>query len=329
MRRTHLTLTTMALAACLTLAACGQSGGGAQSTAAAQASTQATAQPAPGPVDCSTVTVDSDSDALPVIKGEAGAEPAVSWTGKEPPANLTVKTLDQGSGQELKETDTVIAHYVGWQWDTNEAFDSSWSRGGSPAAFSLQQVVSGWTCGLTGAHVGDRVLMSIPADLAYGDDPAGGRPTGTLVFVVEIKGGGSSDEIAAGTKDAVMEGEAAVQAKGVTVGGELGAAATVSVNEGAAEPTAPEVIVLARGTGEPIKAGDTILAHTASMSWDNSTPNSTWENQSPQSIPVTDQKPMSDLVGVPAGSRVVVLTPADAASGAPASAHVVDIEQIL
>jgi peptidylprolyl isomerase len=34
--------------------------------------------------------------------------------------------------------------------------------------------------------VGSRVRLDIPADLAYGDDPSGGQPAGTLRFVVDV-----------------------------------------------------------------------------------------------------------------------------------------------
>ena len=334
MRRTPLTLTALALAACLTLAGCGQSS--TEPDAAASSSTPAAA---PTPVDCATVTVDSDSEALPTISGEAGQQPSVSWSGSKPPENLTVKTLSQGDGTEIAAEDTVVVNYVGWQWDGKEPFDSSWQRG-TPTSFPLSGVISGWTCGLQGTHVGDRVLMSIPGELAYGDKPATpppgqqGQPSGDLVFVVDVLGGGSPEEIAAGTKDAVMEGEAALAERGVSVSGNLGEAATLSIDESAAEPTEYEVIVLARGSGAPLEIGSSFLAHVAGSPWPGgdqqqaSQPSSTWDQNSPQVIVVDDQQ-LKGLVGVPAGSRVVVLVPKDDSTGVPAGAFIMDIEQVL
>lgn len=335
MRRTPLTLTALALAACLTLAGCGQSS--TEPDAAASSSTPAAA---PTPVDCATVTVDSDSEALPTISGEAGQQPSVSWSGSKPPENLTVKTLSQGDGTEIAAEDTVVVNYVGWQWDGKEPFDSSWkpdpASSATPTAFPLSGVISGWTCGLQGTHVGDRVLMSIPGELAYGDQPATpsagqqDRPSGDLVFVVDVLGGGSSEEIAAGTKDAVMEGEATLAERGVSVSGNLGEAATLSIAEGAAEPTEPEVIVLARGTGEPLEIGSTVLTHVASSPWaanEAAPPLSSWDQKSPQPLTVNDQPPVNQLVGVPVGSRVVILMPKDESTGSPATAYVIDLEQ--
>jgi peptidylprolyl isomerase len=34
--------------------------------------------------------------------------------------------------------------------------------------------------------VGSRVQLDIPAGLAYGDNPGGGRPAGALRFVVDV-----------------------------------------------------------------------------------------------------------------------------------------------
>ena len=67
-----------------------------------------------------------------------------------------------------------------------EVFDSSYETG-QPATFGLGQVITGWTKGLAGQKVGSTVLLTIPASMAYGDDGSTGGPTGTLVFVVDIK----------------------------------------------------------------------------------------------------------------------------------------------
>ncbi|MBO3724031.1 FKBP-type peptidyl-prolyl cis-trans isomerase [Actinomyces bowdenii] len=351
MRRTPLTLTTLALAACLTLAGCGQSSTEPDATASSSAPVAA-----PTPVDCATVTVDSDAKTLPTLSGSEGQEPAVSWGGGEAPENLTVKTLSQGEGAEISAEDTVVVNYVGWKWGDQDPFDTSWkpdpasatasaTTAPTPMAFSLSGVIPGWTCGLQGAHVGDRLLMSIPGELAYGEQATGpeaaqqqsqpqGPPTGDLVFFVDVLGGGSPEEIAAGTKDAVMEGEAALAERGVSVSGNLGEAATLSIEEGAAEPTEYEVIVLARGSGAPLEVGSQFLAHIAGSPWpgagqqQGSQPSSTWEQNTPQVIAVDEQQ-LKGLVGVPAGSRVVVLAPKDDSTGVPAGAFIMDVEQVL
>ena len=344
MRRTSLSLTALAMAACLALAGCS----GSSSSSASKASASETPIPAATtPVDCSTLTIDSDSESLPTIGGDAGAQPTVTWKkGAQAPKNLTVKTLTQGTGAEIDAAGAVKAHYTGWQWDGAEPFDTSFKTG-APVAFPLENVIQGWKCGLAGHHVGDRVVMSIPPELAYGNKAAqdaqaaqaGGarkrqnNPAGTLVFVVEIVDG-VSGKISGGSASATMEGEEAVSQRGITVSGELGQPAKLSIGADAAQPAKSEVIVLARGSGPAIKESSTAVMNIAGNYWDGSQPSNTWEQHAAESINMAQaQQSVPGLIGVPEGSRIVVLMPPVQATGqqqgAPASAYVMDVEKVF
>ena len=342
MRRTPLSLTALAAVACLALAGCS----GSSSSSASKAASETPVPAATAPVDCSTLTIDSDSESLPTIGGDAGTQPTVSWKkGVQAPKNLTVKTLTQGTGAEIDAGGVVKANYTGWQWDGTDPFDTSF-KSGAPATFPLENVIQGWKCGLTGHHVGDRVLMSIPPELAYGNKAAqdaqaaqaGGaqrqqNPAGTLVFVVEIVDSASS-KVSGASATATMEGEEAVSQRGMTVSGELGQPATISIGADAAEPTQAEVIVLARGSGPAIKENSTAVMNIAGNYWDGSQPSNTWEQHAAESINMAQaQQSVPGLIGVPEGSRIVVLMPPVQATGqqqgAPASAYVMDIEKVL
>lgn len=102
---------------------------------------------------------------------------------------LTVETLREGDGSVVADTDTISANYSGWD-STGAIFDTtkrSPDATTTPISFSLQQVIKGWTQGLTGQKVGGVYLLTIPADMAYGStDDGSGRPIGPLKFVVEI-----------------------------------------------------------------------------------------------------------------------------------------------
>ncbi len=335
MRRTPLALSSLALAATLALAGCsGSSSSSASASASASGNATAAATVAQN-VQCSDLAIDSDSDALPAAAGAAGSAPTLKWSSDSAPTNLTVKTLEKGSGAEVTETDFVKAAYAGWQWGSDTVFDSSYQRG-SATTFSLGSVISGWRCGLSGHHVGDRVEMSIPASLAYGDSASSsGAPTGPLVFVVEITGSHSTKDLASGTKDAALVGEDELSKRGITVSGDLGAAATIKVNDGAAQPTQTEVIVLARGTGPAITAKDSLLVNMAYTDWSNSGTQSSWDADQAQPIDMATATGLTDLVGVPVGSRVVVLLPGSTStadtSGTSTSAYayVMDIEAAM
>jgi len=102
-----------------------------------------------------------------------------------PATELTCQDLVVGDGDEvLNANDVVRVHYVGVSQSDGTEFDTSW--GADPATFSLDGVISGWTEGIPGMKVGGRRVLTIPADKAYGDDPSTGRPTGTLVFVIDL-----------------------------------------------------------------------------------------------------------------------------------------------
>jgi FKBP-type peptidyl-prolyl cis-trans isomerase len=68
-------------------------------------------------------------------------------------------------------------------------FDSSVDRG-TPAEFPLNRVIKGWTEGIQLMSVGSKYKFWIPADLAYGDNGAGGqiKPGSLLIFEVELLG---------------------------------------------------------------------------------------------------------------------------------------------
>ncbi|WP_431781381.1 FKBP-type peptidyl-prolyl cis-trans isomerase [Streptomyces chumphonensis] len=104
----------------------------------------------------------------------------------EPPKELVANYVLEGDGAEVKESDAVLVQYKGVLWDNGEQFDATYDRG-QLAQFSLQQVVPGWSQGLTGKKAGSRVLIVVPPDLGYGDEGQGDIPGGaTLVFSVDI-----------------------------------------------------------------------------------------------------------------------------------------------
>jgi peptidylprolyl isomerase len=100
-------------------------------------------------------------------------------------SGLASKVVTKGTGTAHPgPTDKVTVHYSGWTKD-GKLFDSSVKRG-KTISFGLDQVIKGWTEGVQLMVVGEKRRFWIPADLAYGENPGGGRPGGMLVFDVEL-----------------------------------------------------------------------------------------------------------------------------------------------
>lgn len=98
---------------------------------------------------------------------------------------LASKVITKGSGTtHPTATNTVTVDYTGWTTN-GEMFDSSVTRG-QPASFPLGGVIKGWTEGVQLMVVGEKRRFWIPAGLAYGENPGGGRPGGMLVFDIEL-----------------------------------------------------------------------------------------------------------------------------------------------
>lgn len=98
-----------------------------------------------------------------------------------------------GDGQELVDGDTnYLAYYIGWCADES-VFDSSLDSTTSPTAFTKAidaslGMIEGWNVGVVGMKMGGIREITVPGELAYGDqmEICGGynKPLKFLVMVV-------------------------------------------------------------------------------------------------------------------------------------------------
>lgn len=165
MRRRTMLSVLSALAAGTTLAACG---GDAPSDDASEA---------------------SSTDGAPTEVPDSRKAPTVEVPEGNPPAELKIEDDIVGGGAEATKGSTLQVHYVGVSWSTGDEFDSSWSRG-EPLEFQVGKgmVIEGWDEGLQGMKVGGRRRITIPPEMAYGSQGAGGviGPDETLIFVCDL-----------------------------------------------------------------------------------------------------------------------------------------------
>ncbi len=146
-------------------------------------------------------TAETDTAAAPPPPASTPATPAENTTPPGPEKTAGAgKVVTTGTGLKYEEVKvgtgalaqagkTVKVHYTGTLADGTK-FDSSRDRG-EPIAFPLGggQVIPGWDEGIAGMKVGGQRKLTIPAKLAYGDNPPPGAPIppgATLLFDVEL-----------------------------------------------------------------------------------------------------------------------------------------------
>ena len=98
------------------------------------------------------------------------------------------KVLASGSadGPHPTRRSIVTAHYTGWTIN-GKKFDSS--RGGTPLAVRLSDLIEGWIIAMQQMTLGDKWEIYIPSELGYGKFSQPGIPgNSTLVFEVELLG---------------------------------------------------------------------------------------------------------------------------------------------
>jgi FKBP-type peptidyl-prolyl cis-trans isomerase FklB len=101
-------------------------------------------------------------------------------------SGLQYEVITDGSGAKPSQSDMVVTHYHGTLID-GSVFDSSVDRG-EPAQFPVNGVIQGWIEALQLMTVGSKWRLTIPSNLAYGDQgsPPAIGPGATLIFEIEL-----------------------------------------------------------------------------------------------------------------------------------------------
>ena len=102
------------------------------------------------------------------------------------PGGVYYKVISRGNGDGKHPTrrSIVTAHYTGTTIN-GKKFDSS--RGGTPLAVRLCDLIDGWIIAMQQMCVGDRWEVYIPAEKGYGKFSQPGIPGGsTLIFDIEL-----------------------------------------------------------------------------------------------------------------------------------------------
>lgn len=302
-RPSRLALAATAVLLSATLAACGGPAAPASSpdTTPAATATPTEATPTPTPTR-EPVPVSNSIDTI-TAAGEWGSAPEVTVPAPFAIDETRTRTLIEGNADApaAAADSTVEVHYVGINGRTGEKFDSSWDRG-APSPFGLDQVVAGFTKGLTGAKAGQRILIVMPGTDGY--DAQGGNPPAievgdTLIFVADV--------IAVSTQEPV--GATETPELPVTLG-EADGKPTVTIPTSSAPPTALVAAPVIRGVQPAVEAGDTVVVRYRAWSWKTGEiVEDKFDQPVSGNIDETIEAWKQGIVGQPIGSRVVLVAP--------------------
>jgi FKBP-type peptidyl-prolyl cis-trans isomerase len=104
------------------------------------------------------------------------------------PSGLQYSIVKNGFGGRAQATDTVSVSYVGMLIN-GKVFDGTEPM--TPATFTVNKLIPGWTEALQLMRVGDKWHLVIPSNLAYGARGAGDGlipPNQVLIFDMELLG---------------------------------------------------------------------------------------------------------------------------------------------
>lgn len=122
---------------------------------------------------------------VPDVTFDEDGVPEVTLPDGDAPEDIRVAILEEGDGEVVADGDFVRVMYQGTSWENGEIFDQNY--GADPIEFGTREVVEGFRSALVGQTVGTTLVVSMPPEYAYGEDPSGHELAGqTLLFVVEI-----------------------------------------------------------------------------------------------------------------------------------------------
>ncbi len=268
-------------------------------TAAALAGCGSSSSPPTSPNE--SVSATGTFDKVPTVK-----IPATKAGG-----NLYVKTEVKGSGPALSGKDAFLGNYVVYIWSgkTHKLALSTYTA--TPQVLS-GKLLPGLTTALDGKKMGSRVLAVLPPKYGYGasgNSQVGITGSDTLVFVVDMLKEYTGTASASGAQ--VSNGGGTLP----TVSAKTGTAPSVKVPT-TAPPGKLVVKTLIKGSGPPVAKGQEVVTQYVGLNWRTRTVfDSSWSRGAPfgfeigatpaQIIPGWD----TGLVGVPVGSRVMLVIP--------------------
>jgi FKBP-type peptidyl-prolyl cis-trans isomerase len=265
-------------------------------------------------VGCGSSAPPASPNTLVTAQGSFGKAPTVKIPAQKADGNFYAKTEVQGSGAALGKNEAFLSNFVLYVWSgtTHKLLLNTYTQTPQLLYGSL---LPGLQKALQGKKMGSRVVAVLPPKDGYGS--AGNTELGvtgsdTLVFVVDMIKAYPATDSASGTQ--VSNGGAGLP----TVAATPGKAPTVTVPT-TAPPSGLVVKTLIKGSGAPVAKGQYVVTQYVALIWRTRAQfDSSWSRGVPLGFQIGATPDQiipgwnTGLVGVPVGSRVMlVIPPAD------------------
>jgi peptidylprolyl isomerase len=255
------------------------------------------------------------------VTGAFDKQPTINVPKGKPPATTDVKVLSRGAGPALQSGDLAVVDGYGRTWGSDASFENTYTSTAVPDTLPVgtgQMQLTGLDKALLGVPTGSRVLIVLPPKEGFGlasQLPTGVKKTDTAVLVFDVLAGYRGNQGPTGQQ--VASGGGALPTVTST---SLTQKPTLSIPKTAA-PTTLSVTTLIKGDGPAVAKGQELVVQYLGEIWASGKEfDSSWQRGQPtaftvgvgQLIQAWDQ----GLIGVPVGSRVLIVAPPGAAYGA-------------
>jgi FKBP-type peptidyl-prolyl cis-trans isomerase len=265
---------------------------------------------------CGSASAPADENDAVTATGPVGKAPVVRIPAHRAGTALVTRSLAAGHGPALLAGDSYLANFSVYVWHgtTHRLLYSTFSA--MPQVLPVTIGLAGVQRAVTGLRSGGRVLAVVPPKYGYGsagNSQIGVTPGDTLVWVV--------DPIRVFTRTASATGAHVSDGGGrlPRVTASPGTAPVIAVPKNA-PPGSLKVVTLIKGGGPAIRSGEAVVVKYVGMIWRNQQVfDENWPSAArPTAIPTVFRLGQviagwnTGLVGIPVGSRVMlVIPPAD------------------
>lgn len=247
------------------------------------------------------------------VSGDFGAEPTVRIAAPLKLSTTQSQLAITGTGPQIQVDQLFVLQLSLYNARTGSLAASTLMPGQSPivAKSSDDTLFPALVSALAGKPQGSRIVMALSPVDAFGTGgvpPPGLQSDDPVVVVADVLAVPPTTVLPQATGDPV-----AVPADSPAVELVVGDPSRIAVPEGLRSPSEVTIVALVQGTGAPVRAGSLVAVDFLGQEWDEEQPFVATYFKEPVVQPISAQGSVPSwdqaLIGLPAGSRVLVIDP--------------------